>query len=100
MSNDQHASVDSEEQEEKLHWEKVISTLRSYKSYVVKDMKRRQAHLNQLPQEYADRLSNSTFDQMWAIDQAADNNQIFLDDVSSNHLSTALLSILAYLVTF
>ena len=87
MSHDQHTNIENEDQEEKDHWEKVISTLRSYKSYVVKDMKRRQAHLKQLPQEYADRLPNSTFDQMWAIDQAADNNQIFLDDVSFCHLS-------------
>ena len=98
MSHDQHDNIENEDQEEKVHWEKVISTLRSYKSYIVKDMKRRQAHLNQLPQKYADRLPNSTFDQMWAIDQAADNNQIFLGDVSFSLYSTLLYSALHNIV--
>jgi hypothetical protein len=70
-----------DDEDERSHWLNVITILRSYKSYVEYDLKRRQAHLKRLSENYTNRLPNETFEQLWAIDKAADHNQTFLNHV-------------------
>jgi carnosine N-methyltransferase len=70
------------QEEERGYWFNVCSSLQSYKQYVENDMRRRQSRLNNLSEKFITMLPEQTFEQMWAIDQAADYNQAFLTDVS------------------
>ena len=74
---------EDEENEERSHWIYVCDTILAYKSKVISDMQKRQEHLNRLPKVYASRLPNVTLEQMWSIDQVADHNQAFFEDVNT-----------------
>lgn len=82
MSEGTQTQHQEENSEERSYWFNVCSSLQSYKQFVENDMRKRQRRLNNLPEKYISKLPNETFEQMWAIDQAADYNQAFLNDVA------------------
>ena len=50
--------------EEATHWKDVMRTLLHYEDFIAMDVRRRQEHLNRLPNKWADRLPSSTFDKL------------------------------------
>lgn len=69
--------ADEEDRLEKEHWESVMAALLSYSEFVSLELERRQAHINRLHLEYADRLPKVTFEKFAAIERAAKINQEF-----------------------
>lgn len=50
-----------ESYEEATHWKDVMRTLLHYEDFVAMDIRRRQEHLNRLPDKWADKLPAGTF---------------------------------------
>ena len=50
--------------EEATHWKDVMRTLLHYEDFVAMDIRRRQEHLNRLPNKWADRLPSSTYSKL------------------------------------
>ena len=78
----QHQDDDAiADQEEKDHWKDVMRTLLTYADFVDDDLRRRQEHLNRLPDVWANRLPSETFTKLNGIGHAAQANQQFFHEI-------------------
>ena len=55
---------ENDDYEEATHWKDVMRTLLHYEDFVAMDIRRRQEHLNRLPNKWADKLPQGTFDKL------------------------------------
>ena len=85
---------EKEQEAERKHWFNVVRILQSYKAYVEKGLTRRHQHLNNLSEDYCNRLPSSSFQVIRDIDAAADVNQLLFSDIAifQNHESSLFRS--------
>lgn len=84
-------SNSNDDQEESDHWFNVMRTFLFYEDFVAFDLERRQQHINRLPQKFADRLPDVTFEKIGALQHAASSNQDFFVDMVSFHASSGFV---------
>jgi len=72
---------DMEGLEEATHWKDVMRTFLHYEEFLSMDIRRRQEHLNRLPDKWIDRLPNETFSKLDGISHAAKCNQDFFTEM-------------------
>lgn len=76
-------------EEEEDHWFNVLRTFLFYQDFVGFDLGRRQEHINRMPQKYADRLPDVTFEKFGALHHAAEGNQAFFEDMVEYHVTNS-----------
>jgi carnosine N-methyltransferase len=74
--------------EEKQHWWQVMRTFLYYGDFCEYDLKRRERHLNQLPEQYKKKLPDVTLNKFHDLRIAVDNNLKFLEDMVCFHASS------------
>jgi hypothetical protein len=77
--------MDEESEKERQHWLTVLRTLLHYIDFYQSTLERRQRHLNRLPAAYAERLPQSSFDKLGALQSASQTNQDFLTEMVHFH---------------
>jgi carnosine N-methyltransferase len=88
VNEENTSSFDYEnDEEEKEHWWFIMRTLLSYEDFYHCELKRLDKHLSILPKEYAKRLPSITHDKLGLLQEAANLNQIFFEDMVHFHAS-------------
>lgn len=77
--------------DERDHWWTVMRTFLHYVDFVETEIERRQKHINRLSHEHSHRLPNITFEKLAMIQQAADVNQQFFEEMVRYHASNSFL---------
>lgn len=60
----QQQTESDENHQEATHWKDVLRTLLHYEDFIAMDIRRRQEHLNRLPNKWADKLPPESYSKL------------------------------------
>ena len=78
-------------EDELEHWWQVMRTLQNYSDFFEEELARRQRHINKLSERHLQRLPDITLHKLEYLNNAAKQNQFFLDDMVYYHATHAYI---------